>query len=74
MARGRNSKSEKEESAAGSLEVGMLCKSAFNDSELESYLRQGEIKASEKPPVPPPGVMGRRLYHCHFRKFQRINR
>ena len=53
MARGRNSKSEKEESAAGSLEVGMLCKSAFNDSELESYLRQGEIKASEKPPVPP---------------------
>lgn len=53
MARGRNSKSEKEESAASSLEVGMLCKSAFNDSELESYLRQGEIKASEKPPVPP---------------------
>lgn len=53
MARGRNSKSEKEESAAGSLEVGMLCKSAFSDSELESYLRQGEIKASEKPPVPP---------------------
>ena len=43
MARGRNSKSEKGESAAGSLEVGMLCKSAFNDSELESYLRQGEI-------------------------------
>ena len=53
MARGRNSKSAKEETAAGSLEVGMLCKSAFNDSELESYLRQGEIKASEKPPVPP---------------------
>lgn len=53
MARGRNSKSEKEESASSSLEVGMLCKSAFNDSELESYLRQGEIKASEKPPVPP---------------------
>lgn len=53
MARGRNSKSEKEESAASSLEVGMLCKSAFNDSELERYLRQGEIKASEKPPVPP---------------------
>ena len=53
MARGRNSKSEKEKSAASSLEVGMLCKSAFNDSELESYLRQGEIKASEKPPVPP---------------------
>lgn len=53
MARGRNSKSEKEESAASSLEVGMLCKSAFNDSELESYLRQGEIKASENRPYHP---------------------
>ena len=51
MARGRNSKSEKEESAAGSLEVGMLCKSAFNDSELESYLRQGEPKIRNYHPI-----------------------
>jgi hypothetical protein len=31
----------------------MLSKSTFNDQELDNYLRQGEIKASEKPPVPP---------------------
>ena len=36
-----------------SLEVGMLSKSTFNDQELDNYLRQGEIKACEKPPVPP---------------------
>ena len=53
MARGRNSKGDKDEPETGSLEVGMLCKSSFNDNELDSYLRQGEIKASEKPPVPP---------------------
>ena len=53
MARGRNSKWDKDEPETGSLEVGMLCKSSFNDNELDSYLRQGEIKASEKPPVPP---------------------
>lgn len=58
MARGRNSKSEKEESAASSLEVGMLCKSAFNDSELESYLRQGD-KSFRKTARTTPGVMGR---------------
>lgn len=52
MARGRNSKGDKDEPETGSLEVGMLCKSSFNDNELDSYLRQGEIKASEKPPHP----------------------
>ena len=53
MARGRNNKGDNDEPVSSSLEVGMLCKSSFNDSELDSYLRQGEIKASEKPPVPP---------------------
>lgn len=52
MIRRKNS-NDKECSVESSLEVGMLSKSTFNDQELDNYLRQGEIKASEKPPVPP---------------------
>ena len=49
----RKNNNDKECSVESSLEVGMLSKSTFNDQELDNYLRQGEIKASEKPPVPP---------------------
>lgn len=49
----RKNNNDKEELTESSLEVGMLSKSTFNDQELDNYLRQGEIKASEKPPVPP---------------------
>lgn len=49
----RKNNNDKECSMESSLEVGMLSKSTFNDQELDNYLRQGEIKASEKPPVPP---------------------
>ena len=52
MIRRKNS-NDKECSVESSLEVGMLSKSTFNDQELDNYLRQGEIKACEKPPVPP---------------------
>ena len=34
-------------------EISMLFKSEFSDDQLESYLNKGEIKASEKPDVPP---------------------
>ncbi len=53
MVKRKSNRNDKDELQESSLEVGMLCKSTFNDSELESYLKQGEIKASEKPPVPP---------------------
>ena len=36
MARGRNSKSEKEESAASSLEVGMLCREKKKEKKKRS--------------------------------------
>ena len=52
MIRRKNS-NDKECSVDSSLEVGLLSKSTFNDQELDNYLRQGEIKACEKPPVPP---------------------
>ena len=52
MIRRKNS-NDKECSVESSLEVGMLSKSTFNDQELDNYLRQGEIKACEKPPIPP---------------------
>ena len=37
----------------GSLEISMLGKDEFTDAELEQILNQGEVKATEKPPLPP---------------------
>ena len=34
-------------------EIKMLFKNEFTDDQLERYLNRGEIKASEKPDVPP---------------------
>ena len=58
MVKGKNNRNNKENriTDTGSLEVGMLYKSAFNDNELENYLQQGEIKASEKPDIPPQAL------------------
>lgn len=36
-----------------SLEIGMLSKTEFDDNDLDEFLTQGEIKASDKPAVPP---------------------
>ena len=36
-----------------SLEISMLGKDEFTDAELEQILNQGEVKATEKPPLPP---------------------
>ena len=36
-----------------SLEVSMIGKDNFTDAELELILSQGEVKATEKPPIPP---------------------
>lgn len=36
-----------------SLEVSMIGKDNFTDAELEKILSQGEVKATEKPPIPP---------------------
>lgn len=35
------------------LEIGMLSKNEFDDTDLEKYLILGEIKATDKPAVPP---------------------
>lgn len=55
MVKGKSTNNNKENRVTdtNSLEIGMLYKSAFNDNELENYLQQGEIKASEKPDIPP---------------------
>lgn len=53
MAKNKKNRNEYEDEIINSLEIGMLNKTDFNDDELESYLNQGEIKASEKPDVPP---------------------
>lgn len=37
----------------GSLEINMIGKEEFTDTELEQILNQGEVKATEKPPLPP---------------------
>ena len=37
----------------GSLEISMIGKDEFSDAELEQILNQGEVKATEKPPLPP---------------------
>lgn len=34
-------------------QMGMLFKSEFSDKQLETYLNQGKIKASERPDNPP---------------------
>lgn len=36
-----------------SLEISMIGKEDFTDAELEQILNQGEVKATEKPPIPP---------------------
>ena len=53
MARNKKTRNEGGEGFISSLERGMLNKTDFNDEELESYLTQGEVRASEKPEVPP---------------------
>lgn len=53
MARNKKTRNEGDEDFINSLEMGMLNKTDFNDEELESYLTQGEVRASEKPEVPP---------------------
>ena len=51
---GRNKNNISEQSLKnGSPEIGMLGKNDFSEDELEAYLNQGEIKASDKPQVPP---------------------
>ena len=52
MAKKKNSISE-QSLKIGSPEIGMLGKNDFSEDELEAYLNQGEIKASDKPQVPP---------------------
>lgn len=51
--RNKESKNSEKLERATSPEFGMLYKCEFDDFELENYLTDGEIKASEKPPVPP---------------------
>lgn len=51
MAKNKNKKETS--SNTNSLEISMIGKEDFTDAELEQILNQGEVKATEKPPLPP---------------------
>lgn len=72
--RNKDSRNSEKLERATSPEFGMLYKCEFDDFELENYLTDGEIKASEKTANPPSDTLGWRLYYCYFRQFQCIDR
>ena len=49
----KNNKQKDTKSWKSSLEISMIGKENFTDAELEEILNQGEVKATEKPPLPP---------------------